>query len=382
MKAYRAILTKLPKDKCDVEYIKRLTALTNLAYRGFEILVPDMLKNIQYQLYGFKNYMESLVFGTEPKRWFAETWVPLKTLRIYGNGSMKGNRSAPVVLDFRDNVIRLRQVCWNEPRYAVELPMPSWVVERLKEGGDIKFAMIGLKDNKPYLALIAEREVELYQPGEYVLVVDVNSWKYGIAWGLIRNGKLITWKTEKPDTFLINTLYHQTIERERKVGKLKTLGYSGSARVDEIKEQAHTRRSKIYRVTRDKAYFLASKLVKKALKYRASLIIDDMTEESRKELLEEGLPRDVVKLLMSNLKRFVHQLETLAQWYGVPYEFKRLYSKKCPVCGHELTQLPGRIMVCENCGFKAPRDKVPMYWALIKIKLLPTPKRDKISQDV
>jgi len=26
-----------------------------------------------------------------------------------------------------------------------------------------------------------------------------------------------------------------------------------------------------------------------------------------------------------------------------------------------LTQLPGGIMICENCGFKAPRDKVPMY---------------------
>ena len=112
--------------------------------------------------------------------------------------------------------------------------------------------------------------------------------------------------------------------------------------------------------------FLASKLVRKALKYRALLVIDDMTEESRRELLEEGLPRDVIKLLMSNLKRFVHQLETLAQWYGVPYEFKRLYSKKCPICGYDLTQLPGRTMVCENCRFKAPRDLVPMYWALRK----------------
>jgi len=33
-----------------------------------------------------------------------------------------------------------------------------------------------------------------------------------------------------------------------------------------------------------------------------------------------------------------------------------------------------RIMVCENCGFKEERDKIPLYWALIKIKLLPTSK--------
>ena len=369
MKAYRTRLTRLPEEKCDVDYIKRLMALTILAYRDYEVWVPDILKNIQYQLYGsFKNYMGSLVFGTTPKRWFVETWVPLKVLRIYGNDSMKGDKNAPVVLDFRGSVIRLRQVCKNERGFVVEVPMPRWVIERIKEGGDIKYAMIGVKDNEPYLALVAEREVEPYQPSGYKLVVDVNSWKYGIAWGLIKNDKLITWRTEKPDAFLINTLYYQTLNRERKVGKLKTLGYSGSARVDEIKEQAHARRSKIYRITRDKAYFLASKLVRKALKYRALLIIDDMTEESRRELLEEGLPRDVIKLLMSNLKRFIHQLETLAQWYGVPYEFKRLYSKKCPRCEHELTQLPGRIMVCPNCGFKAPRDMVPMYWALTEME--------------
>jgi putative transposase len=366
MKAYRAMLTKLPKDKCDVNHIRRLMALTNLTYHGFEVWEPNIPKTIQYQLYGFKNYKNSLVFGTTPKRWFAKAWVPLKVLRVYADGSMTGDKRAPIVLDFENNVIRLRQVCGNEPGYSIELPIPSWVVERLKEGGDIKFAMIGLRDNKPYLALVAEREVEPYQPSGYILVVDVNSWKYGIAWGLIRDGKLITWRTEKPDTFLINTLYHQTINRERKVGKLKTLGYSRSAKVDEIKEQTHARRSKIYRVTRDKAYFLASKLVRKALKYKALLVIDDMTEESRRELLEEGLPRDVIKLLMSNLKRFVHQLETLAQWYGVSYEFKRLYSKKCPICGYDLTQLPGRTMVCENCRFKAPRDLVPMYWALRK----------------
>jgi len=371
MKAYRTLLTRLPEEKCDIDYIKRLMALTNLAYRGYEIWSPDLPKTIQHHLYeSFKNYMGNLVFGATPKKWFAKTWVPLKTLRIYQDDLRKGIGNAPVVLDFRDNVIRLRQVCKNEPRYVVTIPIPEWVVERLKEGGDIKFAMVGLKDNEPYLALMAEREVELYQPSGYVLAVDVNSWKYGIAWGLIKDGKLITWRTEKPDTFLVNTLYHQTMDRERKVGKLKRLGYSDSARVDRIKKQTQARRSKIYRITRDKAYFLASKLIRKALKYRALLVIDDMSEESRRELLEEGLPRDVIKLLMGNLRRFVHQLETLARWYGVPYEFKRLPSTVCPVCQHELTQEDDRVMVCENCGFKAPRDMVPMHWAIKKVEII------------
>ncbi|PLC67070.1 hypothetical protein B7L70_09385 [Vulcanisaeta sp. EB80] len=315
-------------------------------------------------LYNFKDFKTSLIFGTAPKRWFARTWVPLKTLRVYADGSMKGDKGAPVVLDFRSSVIRLRQVCKNEPRYVVELPMPKWVIERIKEGGDIKYAMIGLKNNELYLALVAEREVEPYQPSGYRLVVDVNSWRYGIAWGLIHNGQLVSFKQEKPNLNELLTLYYQAVKRGRKHGALMRIGLHHTTQGKRLRRQAKARRGKIYRVTRDKAYFLASKLVRKALKYKALLVIDDMTEESRRELLEEGLPRDVIKLLMSNLRRFVHQLETLAKWYGVPYEFKRLPSTVCPICRHELTQEDGRVMVCPNCGFKAPRDKVPMHWAI------------------
>jgi len=88
-------------------------ALTNLAYRGYEVWVPDLPKTIQYQLYDFKN-MKSLVFGAEPKRWFVRAWVPLKTFRVYPDGSRKGDKRAPVVLDFRSSIIRIRQVCGNE----------------------------------------------------------------------------------------------------------------------------------------------------------------------------------------------------------------------------------------------------------------------------
>jgi len=269
-----------------------------------------------------------------------------------------------VVLDFKNNTIRVRQVCRNEHGYVIELPMPKWVVDRLSEGGDIKFARVGLKNNEPYLALTAEREVEPYQPSDYILAIDVNSWKYGIAWGLVHSKQLVSFKQEKPNLNELLTLYYQAVKRDRKHGALLRMSLHRTIQGKRLRKQVKTRRSKIYRITRDKAYFLANKLVRKAVKYRAMLVIDDMTEESRKELLEEKLPPDVIKLLMSNLKRFVHQLETLAQWYGVPYKFKRLYSSICPICHHELTQLPGRIMICENCGFKAPRDKVPMYWAI------------------
>jgi len=369
MKAHRAILIKLPRDKCDADYIKRLMALSNLAYRDYEVWTPDLPRTIQHQLYGsFKNYMGSLVFGPTPKKWFAETWVPLKTLRVYGDGSMKGDKGAPVILDFKSDVIRLRQVCKNEPGYVVEDPMPNWVVERVKEGGDVKFAMIGLRDDEPYLALVAERVVEPYVPSGYKLVVDVNSWGHGIAWGLIRDGRIVSFKQEGLNPQRIVSLYNQAVKRERKVGKLERLGLGDTIRAKRAKRMAGRLRSRIYRLINEEAMFMVGKLVRKALRYKAKVVIDDVDWESLRDLLVRKYGRKVGKLLLSGLKRFVKLLVTQLQWYGVPYEFKRLYSKKCPNCEHELTQENGRVMVCSNCGFKAPRDMVPMYWA-IKIEI-------------
>jgi len=369
MKAHRAILVELPRDKCDVEYIKRLIALTNLAYRDFEVLAPDLPKNIQYQLYNFKNYTKSLVFGTTPKRWFARTWIPLTTLRIYSDGSMKGDRSAPVVLDFRSNVIRLRQVCKNEPRYVVELPMSKWVIERIKEGDDVKYAMIGLENDEPYLALIAERVVEPYQPSNYMLVIDVNAWSNGVAWGLIRDGSIIRWKPERPRLSEIEGLYNLSVRLSKKYGKLKRLELDKTEEGERLRREIKRVRRKLYAKLRDYVQKLVHRLVRKALRHKALVIIDNMTEESRKELLEEKIPSGLRKLYLMYTRRFVKLLITQLKWYGVPYEFKRLPSTVCPFCEHELTQLPGRTMACPNCGFKAPRDKVPIYWALRGIQL-------------
>ncbi|WP_066794214.1 zinc ribbon domain-containing protein [Caldivirga sp. MU80] len=110
--------------------------------------------------------------------------------------------------------------------------------------------------------------------------------------------------------------------------------------------------------------YLNLRLVRKALRHRALVIIDDIIEESRRELIEEKLPSGLRKIYLAETRRFVKLLIAQLEWYGVPYEFKRLPSTICPICGSELTQLQGRIMVCENCGFKAPRDKIPIHWAL------------------
>ena len=367
MIARRAIIIKLPKNKCDVDYIRRLMALTNLVYRGYEIWAPDLPKTIQHQLYSFKNYMESLVFGPIPKKWLVSVWVPLKTLRVYPDGSRKGDKSAPVVLDLKGNVIRLRQVCRSEPGYVIELPMPKWVIERVKEGGDVKFAMIGLKNDKPYLALTAEREVESYQSSGYKLVIDVNAWNNGVVYGIINpNNRIAEYSPLRPNLRLIDTWFYKAERLSKELGKLKRLGLGSTLETERLKREINMLRRKVYAHLRDFAQKKAHELVMKAIRLRAEVLIDDMLDESRRELIEEKLPSGLRKIYLAEARKFVKLLVTQLQWYGVPYEFKRLPSTICPICHHELTQLPGRIMVCTNCGFKAPRDKVPIY-CVIKI---------------
>ncbi|MDT7970913.1 MAG: zinc ribbon domain-containing protein [Vulcanisaeta sp.] len=364
MRARRTVLIKLPRGECDVGYIKRLMALANLAYRDYEVLAPDIPKTIQNQLYDFKNYTKSLVFGVVPKRWFARTWVPLKTLRVYGDGSMKGDRSAPVVLDFRGSVIKLRRVCRNKFGYFIELPMPKWVIERVKEGGDIKFARIGLRNNEPYLTLVAERVVEPYEPSDYMLVIDVNSWSNGITWGLIKSGNIIKWKPERPNLREIDNTYNLSVVLSRKYGALRKIGLGETEEGGMLWHGVRNTKRRLYAKLRDHAQKLAHRLAKKALRHRALVIIDDMIEESRRELLEEKIPSGLAKTYLAGLREFVRLLTTQLRWYGVPYRFRRLPSTICPVCQSELTQVEGRTMVCNNCGFKAPRDLVPMYWAV------------------
>ena len=74
------------------------------------------------------------------------------------------------MLDLDGGVMRPRSIC------HAEAPIPRWVYDRLEEGGDITFAMLGLKDGIPAVMLVAERSVEPYRP-ESLLLVDVNSWK-------------------------------------------------------------------------------------------------------------------------------------------------------------------------------------------------------------
>jgi len=348
MIARRALVVELPNVDCD---ILRLQALTNLAYRYRELKIcPEDLPRTACTMLYKKNF--NLEFGTKPKRWFARQWLPMTVLRIQ-DGARRGDGGAPLVLNLDRGVMRLRSIC------RAEAPIPRWVYDRIREGGDITFAMLGLKDGVPAVALVAERYVEPYKP-ESLLPVDVNSWRHGVVWALIKGGRIVSEGRERPDLRFIDNLYRKSVRLEELHGRLIRIGVNS----DKLDVEAQHAKSKLYRYLRDYSQWLASKIVRKALKHRSKVVIDNALEESWRDLLEEGLPRKEAKIHMAGMRRFIKILETQLRWHGVPYEFKRLPSRLCPNCEVEMEELPGRKMKCPRCGLEEDRDKIPILWAL------------------
>jgi putative transposase len=348
MIARRALVVELPSVDCN---ILRLQALTNLAYKYKELkLCPDDIPRTACTMLYKRSF--DLEFGTRPKKWFARQWLPMTVQRIQ-NGVRRGDSGAPLVLDLDRGVMKLRYVC------HAEAPIPRWVYDRIREGGDIVFAMLGLKDGIPAVMLVAERFVEPYEP-ESLLPVDVNSWRHGIVWALIKNERISSIGRERPDLGRVERWYSKVVKLEKHIGRLEKLGLDDK---NSQREDKRTR-SKMYRYLKGYSQWLANKIVRKALKYKSKVVIDKALEESWRELLEEGLSRSEAKIQMASVRRFIRILETQLRWHGVPYEFRRLPSRVCPDCEIEMEELPGRKMRCPSCGLEEDRDKIPVLWAL------------------
>jgi putative transposase len=344
----RALVVELPSVDCD---IVRFQALTNLAYRYRELGIcpEDLPRTVCTMLYK-RNF--DFEFGARPKKWFARQWLPMTVLRIQ-NGVRRGENGAPLVLDLDTGVMKLRYIC------HAEAPIPRWVYDRIREGGDIVFAMLGLKDGIPAVMLVAERLVEPYKP-ESLLPVDVNSWKHGVVWALIKNKRISSIGRERPDLGRLERWQSKAVKLERLLGKLERLGLDD----ENLQREAKRTKSKMYRYLRDYSQWLANKIVRKALKHKSKVVIDKALEESWRDLLEEGLSRSEAKIQMAGVRRFIKILETQLRWYGIPYEFKRLPSRVCPNCEVGMAELPGRKMKCFKCGLEENRDRIPILWAL------------------
>jgi putative transposase len=212
--------------------------------------------------------------------------------------------------------------------------------------------------------LVAERYFEPYMP-ETLIVVDANSWRYGVAIAYVnRNRRIGEFYKSRPNLRLVDRLYRKAVKLWKLYGKLRRLGLHKTPKGRKVLRDLRRTIGKIYRVLRDHSQRSAGEVARKAVRLRAKVIIDNALEESWRDLLEEGLSRGKAKIYMAGVRRFIKILETQLKWYGVPYEFRRLPSRVCPNCEIEMEELPGRKMKCPMCGLEEDRDRIPVLWAL------------------
>jgi len=362
---YRSLVIRYPLSKLNKEereavlkLMPRLDALGNLYARGYKIEPPDILRRF---VYGFQYFQEGLTFSMPPKRWYARVH-PLLNCQIRLDNERDSSKG--IFIDLPKGVLRVRGFVHSR---AVEIPLTKsatkYIRERVEEGAKAKLARVWTDGSHLYISITFEREVEVKRDVSTVLAVDVNSWRNGISWGLIKGGRVVSKGMERPHLRYIESLYEDLVRLEQKLGRLERLGLKGSVEYAELWEQARVKRSKLYRYLRDFINKLAHRLVKKAVRHSARVVIDDVVEESRRKLLEEGLPNGLAKLYLAYTRRFVNLLANQAKWHGLPVVFKRLPSTVCPMCNNLLEQREGRLMVCPSCGFNANRDEVPIYWA-------------------
>ena len=354
MIARRSVVVKVPNVDCD---IVRLQALTNLAYRYKELKIcPEDLPRTACTMLYKRNF--NLEFGTRPKKWFARQWLPMTVGRVQ-NGVRRGDvRGGPLLLDLDRGVMKLRYVC------HAEAPIPKWVYDRIREGGDITFAMLGLKDGVPAVVLVAERRAEPYEP-ETLIVVDANSWRHGASIAYINANRKVGFYTKsRPNLRLVDTLYRRAVSLWRLYGRLKRMGLHETPEGRRVRRELERTMRRIYRVLRDHSQREAHDAALRAVKVKAKVVIDNALEESWRDLLEEGLSKGEAKIYMVGVRRFIRILETQLRWHGVPYEFKRLPSRVCPNCEIGMEELPGRRVKCPKCGLEEDRDMIPVLWAL------------------
>jgi putative transposase len=233
----------------------------------------------------------------------------------------------------------------------------KWITERAREGGRLVLAAVWVGQSrknravKLYVALVFRREVGEVAPLQVrrLLVVDFNALHNGLSWAVVEGDKIVAKGVMRPD-----------ISKILRLQKIATRLDSICVQRNECDEATATK-SKIWRLLRSWEDEAVKKLVRLALQYRATIVVDVPKDRSI-STLKEGSYNTQRKIFL-NFGRLRRRLRGMAEWYGIPYREQRLYSTLCPRCRRKMSVLPDRRVKC-TCGFEAHRDEVPLHWAM------------------
>ncbi|RFA94509.1 zinc ribbon domain-containing protein [Pyrobaculum aerophilum] len=272
------------------------------------------------------------------------------------------DQSRGVFVDLPKGEIRIRK--WGGViKIRLRKSEIKWILKRLREGAQLKlvFAWVGSRTNLVTfnVALAFARETEPYLP-ERVLAIDLNALHNGVVWAIVDRERVLRKGIYRPDLGKIGRI-------QREISSLDSLC---AKKGEPYCKKANELKSRLWRLLRQFEDEVAKKLVVSAMRRKCTIVVDVPEDESVRELKEGRYSPD--RKIFLNIGRLRRRIRQLAEWYGVPYREDRLYSTACPRCGSKMEELPGRRVRC-HCGFEAPRDEVPIMWAIKRFSELVQP---------
>jgi ribosomal protein S27AE len=296
--------------------------------------------------------------------------LPLLVRFVMPDGSERGNKSAPAVIDLRKGELRI-------PSYGVVQRLRRSLVRALIEENNLnpRPDFVLQVTRRGFLHLVASRYVRTSVTLPLrIIAIDENSLNGEAlaAWDVLKPGKVVRshYREVMPRNrgFLDRTaalfqsaadgnpealeevmkLFHEAGKDETEIALLLT-----PARLAEIAAETREREKRLNRAFAEELVSLVRKLVREAKErgWSVAIAIDPINAESLKG-----------SKLQRTLLKPRKLLRNLALYEGARFKLYRVSGKQCPNCGAWGVEVAHRRYRCPHCNIEWDRDKCAVFW--------------------
>jgi len=296
--------------------------------------------------------------------------LPLLVKFVMPDGSIRGNKNAPCVIDLQRGELRI-------PSYSVRVPLRRSLVKALIRENllEPRPDFVLMVTRRGFLRLIASRYVPA--PGVlplWIIAIDENSLNgeaLGV-WDVLRADRVVRSRYEelmpRNRSFIDKTaalFQSATAGKAEALEKVKELlrktrkseaeiaALLAPEKLADIAASTKGREERLNRAFAEELVSLVRKLVReaKARGWSVAIVIDPISHESLKG---SKLQRTLLKP-----RRY---LGNLALYEGARFKLYRVSGKQCPVCGEWGIEVAHRRYRCPRCGIEWDRDKCATFW--------------------
>ncbi len=351
---------------------ERLKALYNDVI-NYILGVVHELKGSKYLAYYADEWREMYenakrMRGEAGKRTLPKTPpLPLLVKFVMPDGSVRGDRNAPAVIDLRKGELRI-------PSYGVVQRLRRSLVRALVEENNLnpRPDFVLQVTRRGFLRLVASRAPPRKDASALLLICMDENAAHGLYATLIsfdgERVKVVRGPTFKPpnaallraigaqlqsaaDTgatvelrALIQRAYEELNEkREVEGGEL----YATPDRLRELYRRARAKERRLNREWRSRVVAWLRRAVRENADARAVVLVDEIALETAKK---SGLLRRVTK-----------RLRNLCAYEGAEYLPLRASGKYCPRCGAMGVEVAHRVFRCLKCGLEWNRDRCATF---------------------